>query len=212
MADRGRCRGYSRIRAVVRDPHYFPRTGSARHSNYPHEQSFGLLLSCLSVGVVSDPYASSCGWVRLFLGTFVDRIYEPHHRLPLPAFWNPRSFCFYLPRDARGRRLCWSFWATHPWPDTRTNFRLARREWIAALGKILLNALAMTVTLLVKSRLPGTLNIEVDFVAIARPLPCSAEYCGYDRRSHCAYCTADQAHAEDADYYRYQDQEPPGRA
>jgi hypothetical protein len=34
---------------------------------------------------------------------------------------------------------------------------------------LLPNALAMTVTLLVKSRLPGTLNIEVDFVAIARP-------------------------------------------
>jgi hypothetical protein len=41
---------------------------SARHSDYPYEQPVGLLLSCLSVGVVSNAYASACGWVRLFLG------------------------------------------------------------------------------------------------------------------------------------------------
>jgi hypothetical protein len=58
-------------RASGRDPHDFPRTSGVRHSDYPHEQPVGLLLSCLSFGVVSNAYASSCGWVRLFPGGVV---------------------------------------------------------------------------------------------------------------------------------------------
>jgi hypothetical protein len=91
-------------------------------SDYSHEQPFGILLSCLSVGVISNPHVGSCGWVRLFVGTFVDRIYKPHHRIPLPAFWNHGSFCFYRPRNVRCRRLCRSVRTAHPWPHTRTDF------------------------------------------------------------------------------------------
>ena len=65
-------------------------------------------------------------------------------------------------------------------PGGRSGFRRAasnrdltraNNHTFCRISLVLLNALAMTVTLLVKSRLPGTLNIEVDFVAIARPLP-----------------------------------------